>query len=108
MPAFGAAGEEEGPEEHWRRRNTIPTISNTSTAMHATRMPIISPVAKDWPRELPLDLEELVAGAADGVDDGVDDGADDGAGDENVAKTVENLSILMDPSPVMGSHPVVG
>ena len=110
MPAADAGGD--GPEKRLWQRNTMPTINKISAAMHATTMPIIAPVDKD--------LEGLAAGADDGVDDGagdgaddgVDDGADDGAGDEaddgNVLETAINLSTLMDPSPVMGSHPVVG
>ena len=65
----------------------MPAISNTITAKHATTMPIIAPVVKD--------LEGLVTGADDGLK-------------VNDSKTAVNLSILMDPSPVMGSHPVVG
>ena len=87
MPA-AAGGEEEGPEKRLWQRNTMPAISNTSTAMHATTMPTIAPVAKD--------LEGLATGATVG------------AREVNFPNTVENLSILMDPSPVIGSHPVVG
>ena len=62
----------------------MPTINKISTAMHATTMPTIAPADKA--------LEGLAAGAAVGLK----------------PKTARNFSILMDPSPVMGSHPVVG
>ena len=86
MPAADAGGD--GTEKLLWQRNTMPTISKISTAMHAITMPTIAPVDKD--------LEGLATGATVG------------ARDENFPKTVENLSTLMDPSPVMGSHPVVG
>ena len=90
MPAAAAGGD--GPVKLLWQIHTMPTISKISAAMHATTIPIINPVDKD--------LEGLASGAGDG--------ADDGAGDGNVAKTAINSSTLMDPSPVMGSHPVVG
>ena len=86
---LSAAAGGEGPEKLLWQRNTMTTISKISTAMHAITMPTIAPVDKD--------LEE---GLAAGADVGADDG--------NVAKAARNFSILMDPSPVMGSHPVVG
>ena len=86
MPAADTG--EDGPEKLLWQRNTMPTISKTTTAMHAITMPTIAPVDKD--------LEEgLAAGAAVGLK-------------VNVLKTAINSSTLMDPSPVMGSHPVVG
>ena len=86
MAAAAAGGD--GPEKLLWQRNTMPTINKTSTAMHAITMPTIAPVDKD--------LEEgLAAGAAVGLK-------------VNVLKTAINSSTLMDPSPVMGSHPVVG
>ncbi len=82
MPAAGR-----DLEKRLRQRNTMSTISKISTAMHARTMPTIAPVDNE--------LEGLVTGAAVGLK-------------VNVAKTAVNLSMLTDPSPVMGSHPVVG
>ena len=85
MSAADARGE--CLEKRLWQRNTMPTISKISTAMPATTMPTIAPVDND--------LEGLAAGAAVGLK-------------VNVLKTAINSSTLMDPSPVMGSHPVVG
>ena len=107
--------EAEGPEERcWRRKYDIANTSKHTSAMHAKVMPTIAPVVKD--------LEGLATGAAVGVSVGVNVGVSVGVNvgvkvGENVGVNVElnveltsaeNFSTLIDPSPVIGSHPVVG